>query len=211
MRLLVAVIAAVLVHQWLPPDPRARARRIAGRAVPPLDERLIARWQGRRLRRPGQERTAILLQLLVSELTAGAVPEAAFRQVLGPRHATPSALLEGGPTADRAVWSDVAHLWAAAEDVGFSLATAMRRVHAVALIDQEVAREVQANAAAPRLGLVTMALMPVGAWAMGSMMGAEPLAFLFTTLPGWVCLVLGLACIGLAALWMRSLTRAALA
>ena len=211
MTLLVAVIAAVLVHQWLPPDPRVRARRISGRGAPPLDTRLIARWQARRLRRPGQERTAILLQLLVSELTAGAVPEAAFRQVLGPEQTSPAALLAHPPTVDHAVWSDVAHLWAAAEDVGFSLATAMRRVHAVALIDQEVAREVQANASAPRLGLLTMAFMPVGAWVMGSMMGAEPLAFLFTTLPGWVCLVLGCACIALAALWMRALTRAALA
>ncbi len=209
MILIAATIVALLAHAWLPPDPRARAGRLTGRVHVPLDARLIAMWQARALRKPGQERTGVLLQVLVAELAAGGVPEAAFQQVLGVD--APAALREAGPTADTAIWSDVSHVWEAAEDVGFSLAGALQRIHGSALIDQEVAREVRANAAAPRLGLLTMALMPIGAWLIGALMGAQPIAFLFTTLPGVACLVSGVACIGVAATWMRRMTKAALA
>ena len=209
MILVAATIAALIVHSWLPPDPRIRAGALTGRVTAPLDERIIALWRARALRRPGQERTGVLLQLLASELMAGGVPEAAFRHVLGVE--APQALREAGPTADQGIWSDVSHVWEAAEDIGFSLAGALQRIHASALIDQEVAREVRANAAAPRFGLLTMSLMPVGAWMIGGLMGASPLTFLFTTIPGFVCLIGGIACIGLAALWMRRMAAAALA
>ena len=209
MTLIAAAVMALIAHAWLPPDPRARAGRLTGRMPVPVDARLIAAWRARSRNRPGQEQTGLLLLHLISELAAGGVPESAFGEVLGVRD--PSALREACPTADVEIWSDVSHVWAAAEDVGFSLAGALQRIHASALIDQEVAREVRANAAAPRFGLITMALMPIGAWMIGALMGAQPVTFLFTTIPGLACLVLGIGCIALAALWMHRMAKAALA
>lgn len=207
---LAGIACVLLVHRWLPYSPHARVLRLAGRMEMPPDLRILAWWQTRRTRTRGQALTTRLLQSLIAELQAGLEPGRVFVHVLGDAYAEVDDLPEPAPTADDHIWRDVAHVRMAAADVGFSLATALQRIHAYALTDQEVWREVQSNAAAPRLALLTLLGMPAMAWMFGGMSGASPVHFLFTNPIGWGCLVLGAGCYAGAYLWMRALTRRAL-
>ena len=198
---MLAVVAAALTMQWLPKTQHARAATLVGRRELAPDERAVQWLQSRRRQLPGQPRTAQLLQLIIAELAAGAVPEHAFDAVLGV--ATPQQLREHPPTVDARVWRETAAIWLAAQHAGFSMATALQRVHANALVDQEIAREVQSNVAAPKFSIATMSVLPALVWAMGTGFGASPLHFLLTTPVGWTCLALGLGLFGLAGYTVR--------
>lgn len=206
-----AVLWCFVVHWMLPPSPHRRLLRVAGRHEPALDERLLARLADRRSRLPGQPRTTRLLQMLVADLQAGLIPEMAFRHVIAPDCTSPGALQAAPPTADIRVWRDVALVWSAAAQTGFSLATALQRIHAYALVDQEIAGEVRGHAAAPRFAVALLAFMPVVAWAVVGAGGEKPLDWLLSEPAGWACGACGLALFASAALWIRRMTRAALA
>lgn len=208
---LYAVLCAWLVHSWLPPDPRARLAAITGRRRLAADERVVAWWQGRATRTPGQPRTTVLLEMLISELAAGSIPPHAFAHVLGEAVTSPEALSAAPPTVDVRVWSDVANVWTACDEAGFSLVAALRRIHAYALVDQEVTREVQATAAAPRMALAMVIAMPVAAWAVAGMIGADPLGFLLHNPVGWACCAVAILLDASAVLIMRNLARRAMA
>lgn len=202
----------LLVRAWLPPSPYVRLAAHTGVGVArPLDRRLLEWRDERRSRTRGQPATARALQMLIGELAAGIVTRHAFEQVLGVEYGQPQRLIEAPPTADRAVWQDVAHVWRASEVAGFSMTVALQRIHAQTLVDQEVAREVQGNAAAPRFAILTLLLLPALAWIAAGATGAQPVAFLTRTPAGWICIVVGGALYGGAVLWMRALTRRALA
>ena len=206
------VACFLLVRAWMPVSGAARLSALTGVGLArPLDHRLLAWRDARRSRSRGQPATARWLQMLIGELAAGIVTKQAFEHVLGPQYAAPEALDEMPPTADRQVWADVAHVWRASEAAGFSMAVALQRIHAQALVDQEVAREVQANAAAPRFAVLTLLLLPVLAWMAAGATGAQPVAFLTRTPAGWLCLIVGALLYGGATVWMRALTRRALA
>ena len=206
-----ALLAGLLTYWLLPPDMHNRAQRISGRLQPAIDERLVAWWQSRGERSPGQPRTTHLLQAVISELAAGMITGDAFIHVLGPQYATSEALLATPPTIDVRVWHDVAHVWTASDEAGFSLAHALQRIHDYALVDQEVTREVQSTAAAPKFGLLTVMAMPVMSWMLAGSLQADPIAFLVRTPWGWGCCLIGISCYGAAALVMRSMTRRAMA
>jgi len=206
------VACFLLVWQWMPVSGAARLAAYTGvHQRVPLERRLLERRNARRRRTRGQPATARLLQMLVSELAAGIVTRQAFEQVLGVDCDSPDALAATPPTADLHLWQDVAHVWRASEIAGFSMAVALQRIHAQALIDQEVAREVQANAAAPRFAVLTLVMLPVLAWVAAGATGAQPVEFLTRTPVGWLCLLVGGLLYGGAILWMRTLTRGALA
>lgn len=203
-----AVLVAALTHVWLPVTQHARAAALVGVVELPPDE-LLVRWLQRRRRQlPGQVRTTQLLQSVIAELAAGAVPEQAFEHVLGLDN--PDQLRTHPPTVDVKVWRDVAAVWAVAQQAGFSMAASLRRIHAYALVDQEVAREVRSNVAAPKFSIATMAVLPGAVWAMGTGFGASPLRFLLTNPVGWVCLVLGVALFVIAAYSVRRMIEGAL-
>lgn len=203
-----AVLTAAITAVWLPQTQHQRALVLTGGSELAPDERVVQWWRQRRQRLPGQPRTAQLLQLVIAELSAGAVPEHAFGEVL--RLTTPQELHERPPTVDVHIWRDVASIWSAAQFAGFSMATSLQRVHANALVDQEIAREVQSNVAAPKFAIMTMAVLPAAVWAMGTGFGASPLHFLLTTPVGWVCLVLGLALFALAGFTVRRMIASAM-
>jgi len=207
-----AVLCVFLVHQWMPVTAHQRLERITGRgAARALDTQLMGWRARRRLLSRGQPETTRMLQMLIGELTAGIVTAQAFTHVLGPTCSSPEGLSESPPTADTHIWHDVAHVWAASDRAGLSMALALQRIHAYALIDQEVAREVQANVAAPRFAVLTLVLLPVLAWMTAGATGAQPIEFLTSTPVGWVCMLVGLMLFAGALLWMRALTRSALA
>lgn len=211
MTSVMAVLCILLVHRWMPVTAHARLERITQRgAVLALDAR-FTRWRAQRRRlSQGQPETTRLLQMLIGELAAGIVTPQAFAHVIGSGCASPERLVESPPTADQHIWRDVAHVWAASDRAGLSMALALQRIHAYALVDQEVAREVQANVAAPRFAVLTLVMMPVLAWMSAGATGAKPIEFLTSTVAGWVCAFVGLLLFALALLWMRVLTRSAL-
>lgn len=204
-----AVAIAALTFAWLPQTQYARAAALVGQPLLPPDEQILAWVQRRRSLLPGQPRTAQFLQTVIAELTAGSIPKHAFTEILGVDN--PDLLRTSAPTIDHRIWNDVAAVWSASERAGFSLATPMQRIHAQALVDQEISREVQSNVAAPKFSIATMAVLPAAVWAMGSSFGANPLQFLFTSPVGWVCLVLGVALFTAAGVVVRRMIRSALA
>lgn len=204
-----AVVIAALTYVWLPRTQHARAAALIGQPVLGPDEQLVAIVRRRRSNLPGQPRTAQLLQIVISELTAGAIPKHAFNEIFGVD--TPDALRERPPTVDHRIWHDVSAVWSASENAGFSLAVPMQRIHAQSLVDQEIAREVQSNVAAPKFSIATMAVLPAAVWGMGSSFGADPLGFLLTSPVGWVCLLIGIALFVAAGLVVRRMIRSALA
>lgn len=206
------VLCLVVVHHWMPVTAHVRIAQALNRgAAVPLDERLVAWRASKRQQLRGQIATTRLLQQLVGELTAGIATPQAFAHVFGAWCEGPSALSIRPPTADAHIWIDVARVWAASDRAGLSMVTALQRIHAYALVDQEVAREVQANVAAPRFAIVTLLLLPVLAWMTAGATGASPIEFLTRSPAGWVCGALGLLLFAGAAWWMRALTRQALA
>lgn len=206
------VLCVFLVHRWMPATAHGRLARITGRGVAlPLDARFVE-WRAiRRLRGRGQPATTRLLQSLIGEIAAGIVTPQAFAHVLGPECLSPEHLTSSPPTADTHIWCDVAKVWTASDRAGLSMVVALQRIHAYALVDQEMAREVQANTAAPRFAVLTLVMLPVLVWTTASMTGAHPIEFLVSTPAGWTCLTVGSALFGGAVLWMRALTRQALA
>jgi tight adherence protein B len=206
------VICVFLVHRWMPVTAHGRLARITGRCLDlPLDERFFQWRVSRGLRHRGQPATTRLLQSLIGEIAAGIVTPQAFAHVLGPACSSPEQLMSSPPTADVHIWRDVAQVWAASDRAGLSMVVALQRIHAYALVDQEMAREVRANTAAPRFAVLTLVMLPALVWMSAGATGAQPIGFLVSTPAGWVCLVVGLMLFGGALLWMRALTRQALA
>ncbi|MGI8334989.1 type II secretion system F family protein [Actinomadura scrupuli] len=81
---------------------------------------------------------------------------------------------------------------------------------AAALRDEEAHREeIAAQLAGPRATARLLAGLPVLGLAMGAALGAHPLSFLFGTLPGVICLVLGGGLDALGLWWTRRLVAAA--
>lgn len=207
----VAVLGFLATYWLLPPDVHRRAMRFAGRQVLAPDEMLVAWWQRRGARTPGQARTTQLLQMLVSELNAGILTTQAFTHVLGTEYTSPDSLLAAPPTVDIRVWSDVSRVWTASDAAGFSLAGALKRIHSYALVDQEITREVLAAVSAPKFGLISIAMMPGVTWMLAGSLGADPIHFLLRSFFGWACILTGLSCYLAAWFAIRAMSRRAMA
>jgi tight adherence protein B len=81
---------------------------------------------------------------------------------------------------------------------------------ATALRDEEAHREeITAQLAGPRATARLLAGLPVLGLAMGAALGAHPLSFLFGTLPGLACLILGGGLDALGLWWTRRLVATA--
>lgn len=169
-----------------------------------------------------------------AELTAGRTPEAALGNtlaVLDPRVATilltelTNDRLAGNPPqsfgeVDVALERLAVHpgaeglrllsaCWRIGAERGGTFATVIEGL-AVALRDEEAQRqEVASQLAGPRATARLLAGLPLLGLAMAAALGANPLAFLFGTLPGATCLSLGVGLDILGLLWTGRLARAA--
>ena len=172
------LLAAGLLWLWFGSDDRVRILRLLGRPQQPWDRQLLAVLGRRKLRRRGQPRTTQLLQAIINEVKAGALPADAVANALGVPAIDPEGLIAHPPTADAHIWRDVANVWRTSSVAGFSMAVALQRIHAYALSEQEAMAEVVAIAAGPRLTTWVMAALPVVVWVAGGAMGGDPLAWL---------------------------------
>jgi tight adherence protein B len=103
----------------------------------------------------------------------------------------------------------LAACWRIGAERGGSFASVVDGL-AAALRDEQAHREeVMAQLAGPRATARLLAGLPVLGLAMGGALGAHPLMFLFGTLPGLVCLILGVGLDVLGLWWTRHLVAAA--
>jgi tight adherence protein B len=173
---------------------------------------------------------------VAAELNAGRAPEVAFAStvaVLDPRVAGPL-LAEWHQSHTTGTRSDVpeavdidvvldrlsarpgagglrmlAACWRIGADKGGAFAAVVDGL-ATALRDEEAQRqEVAAQLAGPRATARLLAGLPLLGLGMAGALGADPLAFLFGTVPGLACLALGTGLDVLGLWWTHRLARAA--
>jgi tight adherence protein B len=198
---------------------------------------LVGFWRARRrLESQWQAGVITLCDGIGAELSAGRAPEAALarsiaaldpelaavlrvewagRGVLGP-DGVPQAGLEVPQLLERVARHPGAHglrllaaCWRIGAERGGSFASVVEGL-ASALRDEQAHREeVMAQLAGPRATARLLAGLPVLGLAMGGALGAHPLSFLFGTLPGVVCLILGVGLDAVGLWWTRQLVSAA--
>ncbi|WP_084693384.1 type II secretion system F family protein [Actinomadura atramentaria] len=226
-----AVLCAVAAV-WLATGPPPAARRLVQAlrparpdvhtALTTTKERVTALRDRRR--DPDRWRTAVieLCDGMAAELTAGRAPAEAYTLAaatldprvtrrLPPSGADPptdhleALAAEPGAAGLRplaACWRIGAERGGALGDVLDGLATALRD-------EEELRREVAAQLAAPRATARLLAALPLLGLAMAAAIGAHPVAFLFTTLPGLACLLLGTSLNATGLWWTHHLAKAA--
>jgi tight adherence protein B len=186
----------------------------------------LHRWTARNRRRAASRRRAAaveLCQALAAELASGSPPRAAL-----------AAAADGLPGLDglapvaRTVHGDIPAVlrllgdqpgavglrrlevcWVVCERSGGGLANAAARLAESLRDEEQVRREVAAQLAGPQATGALLALLPALGVAMGTAIGARPLALLLQTPTGLGCLVLGGVLEGLGVLWTARITRQA--
>jgi len=153
------------------------------------------------------------LEALVTEVRAGADPRTALvassRSVPGvvPR-AVAAALGAGDVVA--ALKADgeqaplvraVAACWEVASGTGAGLAASLATLADAGRESERLHRELRAGLAEPRATAMVLAALPVVGLGLGSLLGAEPLRWLFGSPPGLLVLAVGVALEALGAWW----------
>ncbi|MFC4563998.1 type II secretion system F family protein [Nocardiopsis mangrovi] len=101
--------------------------------------------------------------------------------------------------------------WSVAAGTGAGLADVVDRL-AENLSDEDAARqEVRAHLSGPRTTAIVLSVLPVLGLAMSTALGTAPLAFLFGTPAGLLCLGAGIALDVLGLWWTRRMVRRAMA
>lgn len=99
----------------------------------------------------------------------------------------------------------LAALWQVGEMSGAGLAAALDRLVDAARESTRIRQEVASQLAGPRATMRVLALLPLVGVGMGVLMGANPLAFLFGSVWGWVVVVAAALLEALGVWWMRKL------
>ena len=173
----------------------------------------IGPW-AQRQRANTERRQVQALAALAAELRVGQPPTRAVRQAAGLPSAWPAAARAaeaGGDVADalrrdasgRGPLMSLAVCWHASIRHGAGLADAVDRLAVSARDAMEVRATLAAELAGPRATARVLMLLPVIGVILGAVMGAQPLAWLFGTGPGWLCLVFGIG-LTLLGFWWTS-------
>lgn len=189
--------------------------------------------QRRNRRRQGAEHEASALEaaldVLVGELRTGAHPVAAFQVAAGESSGAVATSLHavaaravlgadvaaglrsaGAATARPAYWERLAVYWQLAQTHGLTLATLLRAAQRDIAERAQFDAQVRAGMAGARATAAVLAGLPLAGVALGEMLGAHPVEFLFSRgAGGWLLLVgTALVCCGL--LWSDHITGRAL-
>ena len=175
---------------------------------------LGSRSLGRRATLRRRREVATAGQVLAGLMRSGQVPAAALAAaasecpVLTEAQAelmvggdVPQALRRSARTPGRGGLAHLAAAWSVGARTGASLVESLEAAADALADEDETARVVQAELAAPRATVWVMAVLPAVGVALGYSFGGDPMVFLTGSLLGQGCLVVGvgLACAGL--LW----------
>ncbi len=175
---------------------------------------------------PRIEPLAAAVQRLAVLLAAGVTPSSSWHYLAEAAHgplapaltAIDGAVAAGAPVAESVLaatataspdeataWRGLAAAWAVATEAGASLAPTLREFSVSLRALGQNQRDLATALAGPRAtARLVMALPAVGVL-FGVALGFDPLGVLFTTAPGAVCLLLGVALMVAAQLWNRRL------
>ena len=123
----------------------------------------------------------------------------------------PEAILAvaGSNTAETTAWRGLAAAWLVASDAGAPLAATLAELAASLRSLAQNQRDLETALAGPVATARMVMALPVVGILFGIALGFDPVRILFTTLPGLVCLALGISLMLLAQLWNRRLVRRA--
>ena len=187
----------------------------------------------RELRPPaasGLEGIASVVQRLAVLLAAGVTPATAWGHLAeeadaGVLRSVADAAASGQPVSEALLafvdavgadsgageqaWRGLAAAWQVATEAGASLAPSLRQFASSLRDLAQTRRDLSVALAGPVATARMVMVLPAVGVLFGLALGFDTLGVLFTTIPGWVCLVLGLALILAARAWNRRLvTRA---
>lgn len=172
---------------------------------------------------PALAEVATVAQRLAVLLAAGVAPGSAWRHVAeSSQSSVPAAVVAGGavdtaivaaasalPPLEREGWHGLAAAWWVATGSGTPLAPSLRDYAASLRSLAQAQREVRVALAGPVSSARMVMALPLVGVLFGLVLGFDTLATLVTTVPGWVCLLVGGTLMLLAARWNRRLVRAA--
>ncbi|MEU4390427.1 type II secretion system F family protein [Kribbella sp. NPDC023855] len=101
----------------------------------------------------------------------------------------------------------LAAAWRVADESGAAFALIAERLAESLRADETIRRQITTGVAGSRATARLLAVLPVFGTALGYAIGADPLAFLTNTPPGWLCLALGLTLTILGLRWTDAQTR----
>ena len=168
-------------------------------------------------REPNLAAIAAIVQRLAVLLSAGVPPSAAWRYLGdGPLTDAVAAASEAGgaiPAAiadaasdhavrgEREAWRGLAAAWAVASDAGAPLAATLRDFAESLRGLAQAQREIAIALASPKATARLVLALPLVGVLFGMLLGFDSLGTLFTTPPGWLCVVVGSTLMLLAWRW----------
>jgi tight adherence protein B len=181
---------------------------------------LLQRAQHRRQAEAASRRTTVIeaLDVLAADLAAGRPPidalggAATIAPELQPAHAAaklggdvPTTLELVAQSPGSAGLRALAATWRVAEESGAAFAALTERLADSLRADEAIHRQTAAGLAGARSSARILAALPIFGTALGYSLGADPLTFLTSTPPGWLCLSAGLALTALGLHWTTRL------
>ncbi|ADB29677.1 type II secretion system protein [Kribbella flavida DSM 17836] len=173
------------------------------------------RARARRLHLADQKRAQVIeaCDTLAAELAAGRPPhdalEGAAEVCAELRPAAAAARLGGDVPAVLQLAADtpgaeslkaLAAAWQVADRSGAAVAAIVDRLAASLRAEESLRRQIATNLAGARTTARLLAILPLFGTLLGYALGADPLTFLTTTIPGAACLTAGLA-LAITGLW----------
>lgn len=176
---------------------------------------------------PGLDTVASVVQRLAVLLAAGVVPASGWGYLAegsdagvvplvaaaaaGGRPVSEAIVVavEREPGADEQAWRGLAAAWQVATDAGTSLAPSLRQFASSLRDLAQTRRDLSVALAGPLATARMVMILPVVGVLFGLALGFDTLGTLFTTVPGWVCLVLGVGLMVIARRWNGKLVAGA--
>jgi Flp pilus assembly protein TadB len=187
------------------------------------------RWVPKRMKfwRRSEQAPDLVMQILIlvdADLRAGVSPQAALSGELATAPAdycaltrtacqvtgdVSEALKSDSRTHGEITWSLLSACWVISERYGASLSKMLAHVIGVCRQQRRAEQQLRAQLAAPQAGAKLLAGLPLLGIGLGFMLGANPLAWLFGSISGWVVLAIAIGFEVLGVWWVGRIVRAA--